>query len=140
MNIDDAENLLASDYSDNVLDLPELKNVKYFAVTSIDRYGNESVPVNVIVNDKEQGESGTCLLENNGKRLMLKGCDVTQNQVIEIHSLEGNALTSRFVTLSDRNDLVVDISSLPIGHYKIYFINKKGERHLLGRFYKQRKY
>ena len=140
VNTDDAENLLASDYSKNVLDLPELKNVKYFAVTSVDRYGNESVPVNVIVNEKKHEENGVRLLENNGKLLTLKGCDIMRNQVVEIHSLEGNALTSRFVTSYDGHDLVVDISSLQRGHYKIYFINKKGDRHLLGRFYKQRKY
>ena len=29
---------------------------------------------------------------------------------------------------------MIDISMLPMGHYKVYVVSRKGNKHLLGRF------
>lgn len=130
------ENILAVNYDGCSIEIPH-SNIKSFAVTAVDRYGNESAPVTVRVgnvNDVDDGKTGSCAqLFCDGKKLCLDGSDVSEGQLIEYQSFVGTSLTSRFATRKD-GKLMADISGLQIGHYKVYVINIKGHRHLLGTF------
>lgn len=130
-------NLLLGNYAGTSIELPKLYKIRYFAVTSVDRYGNESDAVQTIKTSEsvnnENHTTGFQMLNSDEKYLYLDSCDVSSSQVIEICSMVGNAVTSRFVRYYNSH-LVADISTLPMSNYKVYVINRKGNRHLLGYF------
>ena len=110
-----------------------------YTVTSVDRYGNESQP-RILWLDQEIGDDAmyhqSRMLTCDEFFLYLDNCDIDTSQVVEIHSIEGAPLTAR-LTHSQGESCVIDIFLLQRGHYKAYWVTRKGDRHLLGRFYKQ---
>ena len=73
------------------------------------------------------------LLEDDGRYVSLDSCDVSEGQVVEVSSIVGNTITSRFVRLQGRA-LKIELTGLAAGHYIVYLVNRRGYRHRLGIF------
>lgn len=135
INTADAANLLATNYTGNTIRLPQTHKIKYFAVTTTDRYGNESHPALMNKSNNEiKKYSCDYFLQADKQFVYLNNTDIDNTQLIELHSNIGTLITSRFV-YKINDSYVADISTLPPGHYKVYSVNKKEEKHLLGRFF-----
>lgn len=139
----DSDNLLAGNYIGNSVIIPK-SSLQCFAVTSTDRYGKESKAVAYIPDAmKEAFQKGNSNIHESNRKswrpaflsyekntLWLDHCDVTNDQLIEIRSIMGNA---QYLRIAHRigNRLGIDIT-LPAGNYGVYLINKKQYRHKLG--------
>lgn len=101
----------------------------YYAVTTMDRYGNES-------RDTQMGKktsSSPTLLRNDGRRLYLppKPQETDANFIV-IESMSGVQMQRAYY-----NDRPVDISSLPDGVYVVRSMNRKRVTHKIGQFIKK---
>lgn len=134
-----AENLLLAAYHGTSIVVPRGKTVRHFAVTATDRYGNESSPCQSFSERQCVEERLQCmgyygkLLEDDGRYVSLDSCDVSEGQVVEVSSIVGNTITSRFVRLQGRA-LKIELTGLAAGHYIVYLVNRRGYRHRLGIF------
>ena len=142
VDVNVGDNILMSNYRESSVEFPDIQYLRWVAVTSVDRYGNESAPAVIRLDQSAQIEDRdevkalrTDMLVCDGRFLFLGDCELGKSQVVEIHSIEGVALTARFVRRQGMQYLV-DVSLLHGGHYKAYVVSKKGDKHLLGRFYK----
>ena len=136
VNVEDGSNLLAAGLHTTTLTLPPFGKVRYFAVTAVDRYGNESLPA-YFLKDAD-GVANTELPEMlccDERFLYLDSSDLPVESVIEFHSVTGSIHSASLVR-NEGGRFIVDISSLSCGHYKAYWLSRKGYRHLLGRFLK----
>ncbi len=134
-----ADNLLAAAYDGTSIVVPCGRTVRYFAVTATDRYGNESSPCQSFdgANHGSDDKSGVVTygktLVDDGTFVYLDGCDVSDGQIVEVHSVMGNAQTSCFVRKGNER-LRIEVAGVAAGHYIVYSINRKGYRHRLGMF------
>ena len=139
VDVNVGDNILMANYDETSIEFPVATSLKWLAVTSVDRYGNESQP-RILWLDQEIGDDAmyhqSRMLTCDEFFLYLDHCDIDTSQVVEIHSIEGAPLTAR-LTHSQGESCVIDIFLLQRGHYKAYWVTRKGDRHLLGRFYKQ---
>lgn len=137
VDIKDSKNLLAANLQQNTISFTKPPTVNYFAVTTTDRYGNESKPIysynvkdDVDVLNTGDNVVGRKFLPYDGLRILLNDCDVSAGQLITISTLQGVDVFTRIVSCRE-NKFFIDVR-LPIGHYNIYLINKKGNRHNIG--------
>ncbi len=139
VDVRSADNLLMAAYRGNGIEIPQSNAVRHFAVTAVDRYGNESE-----ARQSSDGSGGAAdyapscsmamrMLECADGNVFLDGCDVSVGQLVEVHSIVGNALLPRLVKKAGGRN-AVDIASLPPGHYSLWLVNQKGYRHLIGKF------
>lgn len=135
-----ASNLLMASYRDSSIVVPQSPRIKYFAITAVDRYGNESLLSTQSFYGESTREAHAAslvlsekLLSYDGKRVYLDGCDVTEGQLLEVRTVIGAAYTSRLVKVKDGH-LYFDALGITSGHYIVYMINKKGYQHRLGVF------
>lgn len=129
VDINDARNILATRVQDNHIIVKEyIKNNFFYAITSIDRYGNESSPAQPI--QSETAARTDKFIENDGKRLLLpeKGQTLDSEYVI-IKSLTGNIIAIR-----PYKGKYADISDIKNGFYILLSLNKKDIAHRLGFF------
>ena len=97
-----------------------------FAVTAMDRYGNESEALQSVV----EATSSQQLLTNDGSRLFLPKKDPALDaNFLVIQSLAGN-IVKRVNYTSD----VIDIRNLPEGVYSIHSMNRNKKTHRIGYF------
>lgn len=100
-----------------------------YAVTAVDRYGNESRPVATVPAGHGDGSMHAGLLDNDGRTLRLPGYAREQDaRYIVVESLQGNVLASF------RSGTSVDISRLPDGMYCLRTLGGKGISHRMGFF------
>lgn len=119
-------NLIASRLQDSHLILKNAEDM-YFAVTSMDRYGNESKSSQMLY---KTSSFNTKIIKNDGNKLLLpsKGQTLDADYVL-IESLQGNVIGTRKYT-----GKYADIKSLRDGFYVLRLLNKKGKTHRLGYF------
>lgn len=139
----DPNNLLAVSLSDTITAMSSSEHIRYFAVTSTDRYGNESSPIQMnikyISDEKEEGgkikknDTARLFLPYNNERIILSSKDAEEGLLTIISSIVGNDLASRFIK-KEGESIYVDTKGLQPGHYIISTITKKGIRHHLGIF------
>lgn len=140
----DARNLLLVRFRQNQIVIPS-DSLRYYAVTTTDRYGNESAPVQekingMVVSNSTFGSLEETVLPNfldcNGKRLQLpdKGSKLDADFVI-IETIEG-----KVVNVLPYNSRSVDVSNLDDGIYVLRSLGKKGRNHRLGHFLIRRKF
>lgn len=129
----DPRTLIAVKRRENTLYVPATANgcrPAYYAVTAIDRYGNESAPTS---NGMPAHTSALPLLHNDGHRLSLPQKDATTDAShIVIEDLQGRMLATR-----PYRDTKADITTLPDGMYIVRSINRRGVAHRLGHFIKK---
>lgn len=103
----------------------------HYAVTAVDRYGNESAPCqsSAIHSDVTHASNFSPILPNDGKILTLpNSINWTDTEYFAICSLSGNIIR----TESRRASL--DISSLPNGIYMLKSLHRHGTAHRIGIF------
>lgn len=126
VDITKAENLIAIRHQGQQLTVPQREQHKerYYAVTAMDRYGNESTAV------QEESEqtcfSASTLMPNDG--YMLWVTQPTDAWQLEIVSMQGVVISTRY------KQAEVDISNLPDGMYMLKSRNTKGITHRMGFF------
>ena len=128
-NLDNAQNILAVRLSNTTITLDKNRNNLHFAVTSVNRYGIESAPIQCKHNDASQKliQSQFNLLENNGKTLKLPSkVSVLDAEYVLLKNLIGTVISTYPYKTS------IDIRNIPSGHYAIYSLDSKGRTHKLG--------
>ena len=135
VNTDDARNLIATRLVSKTIFLPQCPGGRplHFAVTAMDRYGNESSPI--LSDALEEEYTSARYLSNDGRRLTLpaKG-ESLDAEYVAIETLQGN-----IVAMLPYRGGHADISSLPPGAYVLKSLGRKGVSHRIGYFMKNYK-
>lgn len=129
VDINDSRNILATRIKNNYIAIEtDSKCDLFYAVTSIDRYGNESLPTQQKQSDKSAITDK--FIKNDGKKLLLpdKGKTLDSEYVI-VKSLAGN-----IISIHPYKGKYADISNLENGCYILLSLNKKDIAHRLGYF------
>ena len=130
VDIQDARNIVAARIPSTSTRVPTVQGMAY-AVTAMDRYGNESEPLQTHQKPiKTTHFPPATLLPCDGLRLQLPDKGQTLDALfVLIESLQGTMVTTRVY-----QGKYADVSNLPEGMYVLRSINRKGYRHRLGHF------
>ena len=134
VDITQPENLLAIRHCGQQISIRRKsdKPMLHYAVTALDRYGNESAPIRSM--DKTTAPIvQTKLLPNNGRLLNVPQRNLFDADLLMVCDLKGRTLQ----TFTNRQQ--INISRLPEGMYILKSLHKKGHRHRLGFFSIKRK-
>ena len=108
---------------------------RYYAITALDRYGNESEPLQSHQPTQKfippvGGNEGGFLLPCNGRLLTLPEKPVTLDaNTLAIETLQGTLVATR-----PWRGNQIDVSTLPEGFYQLRSLGRKGITHRLGFF------
>ena len=107
----------------------------YYAVTAIDRYGNESAAKSELqANSTSQAHRAT-VTRTDGRRLRMPSKPSTlEADYLAIENMQG-----QLMTMMPYRGQYADISRLPEGMYKMRSVGRKGVTHQLGFFTVKRK-
>ena len=144
VDVSDAGNLLATRLQVNSL-VVEPKGTKpaqmFYAVTAVDRFGNESQPRQSYASGSTGASSIDALLQHpsmlrcDGRRLLLPEKPASLDaDMLSIETLQGKPLATRAYS-----GQYIDVSSIPEGMYQLRSLNKKGITHRLGFFVVRRR-
>lgn len=126
VDTNDPRNLIALRVMSPYLTLSHDDGTHYFAVTSIDRYGNESAGLQSHRKESLKVEWLRC----DGRELKLPPIDPTLNaHHLSIKSMAGNTMTIR--TLGNNN---LNVRTLPNGVYTINVVDRQKREHRIGQF------
>ena len=131
-DVTDARNLIAMRYAKNRIVVSPRNAQIYFAVTSIDRYGNESQPLQTGKAAGGVKSELKMLAYSDGKVSLPKSADATWGRVWVVETLQGQHVA----TLSSMADKL-DVRSINDGVYVLRALNSKGVGHRLGMFTKK---
>lgn len=132
VDVTDARNLIAMRYAKNRIVVCPRNAQMYFAVTSIDRYGNESQPLQTGKAAGGVKSELKMLAYSDGKVSLPKSADATWGRVWVVETLQGQHVA----TLSSMADKL-DVRSINDGVYVLRALNGKGVGHRLGVFTKK---
>ena len=126
VDINDARNLITTRVQATNIELPSVKGRRYYAVTAVDRYGNESSPAQM---ERPQTESTAVeLLQCDGKMIYLpQKSKILDADLIAIETFQGTIIATR-----PYRNMQVDIRDIPSGIYIIRSLNARGISHKLG--------
>ncbi len=120
VDINDARNLIASRVQGNQISIGGENGQHYYAVTAMDRYGNESGALQSHILSKQEIK----LLKNDGRRLQLPtDQELRTGDYLIVESLVGNVLMSRPKTTD-----YLDIRRLKDGVYTLRVQNKRNKK------------
>lgn len=126
VDISDGRNLVAARLNRCVAATDGKK--RYYAITAMDRYGNESKPLQE-VKDEKMRTIVEGLMTCNGKILEMpvlgQGCETN---LIAITSIQGNIITIK------KYNKYINIADLPCGVYVARTLNSRGISHRIGTF------
>lgn len=126
VDISDARNLVATRLRNTHIIVKQEDGSHYYAVTAVDRYGNESAAIQ----SDEPYQKAVELLKNDGRRLELPDLDPTLNtDYISITSLAGNVITIR-----PSNEKYVSIRTIPDGVYTVNSVDRHKVSRRIGQF------
>ena len=123
VNTEDSRNLIRNRLTSTRTAVKICSRPLYFAVTTSDRYGRESEPVQQFV-VTDDGESNIILCENNEISIRDEAGDT---EFIVVESLQGNIIS----TLPYRKD-GINMNSIVPGMYMIRTLNSRGISHRIG--------
>lgn len=131
VDISDARNLVAQRVEGNQITIKS-SHESYFAVTAMDRYGNESEALQSIM----KATSRPSLLANDGNKLIFpnkvaESLSLTNADLIVIETLQGQMIATNSIRKGSKE---INISRLPDGVYRLKSLDKKGITHRLGEF------
>ena len=132
VDVTDAHNLIAMRYAKNRIVVSPRNAQMYFAVTSIDRYGNESQPLQTRKTAGGVKNELKMLAYSDGKVSLPKSADATWGRIWVVETLQGQHVT----TLSSMADKL-DVRSINDGVYVLRALNSRGVGHRLGMFTKK---
>lgn len=127
VDIKDSRNLIVNNLRDNYLTINRNSKLN-FAVTSVDRYGNESQPV-IFNNNTSIIVKNKYLLPNDGYKLLIpKDLQKSANGYVAFKSLAGMIVgIGKY-----EKDGEIDVRKLNPGCYSIHSISKDGNAHRIG--------
>ncbi len=130
VDIGNAANLVATRQTKNSLSVERPANSRplHYAVTALDRYGNESVALQDSKPDRKAVREITYLLPNDGKMLRLEASENVDAEYLAFCTLQGAVLATT------HNTPAVDIRALDNGIYELRSLTKKGAMQHLGFF------
>lgn len=139
VDVSDARNLISARRLGNMLLLKpeECEQPLYFAVTSMDGYGTESLATQekeAYVLLHRHAEGSARMLYCDGMQVHLP--EITKNldtRVFLVETLQGSTV---YRATSEGN--YINIKPLSPGAYRLYSVNKRGIRHALGTFFKKK--
>ena len=136
VDISNARNLLYTRFRGNQLHFSNVDEGLYFAVTAMDRYGNESPALQELSSQPSQHKAP--LLATDGQSVtlppMVKQADIVQ---YELRSMQGVTLL-RLPNPTNRHSSL-NISSLSPGMYQLFGITKKRREYCIGSLAKKDK-
>ena len=104
----------------------------HYAVTAVDRYGNESPAASYSPSGYQSQphakRQAAHLLENDGHYLLIPDRNRFDARLVTVHDLQGRRVLSAF------NEPFILIDRLPEGMYELRSLSKKGVQHRLGHF------
>ena len=123
------ENLIATRWQTTRLSVKRKsgKPWLHYAVTALDRYGNESLPIRSM-EEKTAPQVMTTLLKNDGHWLTVPQRTCFDAHLLVVCDLKGR--TAQTFVNRER----INISRLPEGMYQLRSLHKKGRTHRLGLF------
>ncbi len=126
VDVNDVRNLIARRLSRTSLTFSKDDGAHYFAVTAIDRYGNESIALQSDI----PHQPGIEWLPNDGRQLQMPQLDPTMScEYISIKSMAGNV-----VTLRPYSQGPVSIRTLHDGVYTLNCVDKHKNSRRIGQF------
>lgn len=131
VDTDKPQNIIAQRMHNNYLILKSSQNL-YYAVTSMDRYGNESQARQLPV--KYEDRTNIQFIKNDGYKMMLPD----KGQTLDAEFIILKSLTGNIVTTLPYRGKYADISKIKEGVYTIYSLNHKDVTHRLGFVYIRR--
>lgn len=135
VDITDARNLVAMRLQRNSI-VTDGDRHRYYAVTTLDRYGNESEALQErVATGESEWRRAETFLDCDGKELRLpKKPSTLDAKLLVVETLQGGLIA----TLPYRQG-TVSVTSLPDGMYVLRSLNRKGVTHRLGTFIIRRK-
>lgn len=128
VDIEDAAHLIAIRRRGNSLRLNHAPEGFFYAVTAMDRYGNESEPLQMAVSPSFTMPGD--FLECDGKQLSLPPRDKALDaDMLFVETLQGRAV-AKFPYRGEK----ADVTNLPNGVYQLRAVDDKGVTHRLGFF------
>ena len=128
VDIEDAAHLIAIRRRGNSLRINHAPEGFFYAVTAMDRYGNESEPLQMAVSPSFSMPGD--FLECDGKQLSLPPRDKALDaDMLFVETLQGRAV-AKFPYRGEK----ADVSNLPNGVYQLRAVDDKGVTHRLGFF------
>ena len=131
VDITRSENLIATRRTATTLSIRRKndKPILHYAVTALDRYGNESQPIHSSDNTTTPiAFTDTDLLPNDGKMLTVPLRNIFDSDLLVVCDLKGRKLRNY------TNRQQINISQLPEGMYLLKSMDKKRRMHRLGIF------
>ncbi|SNU11492.1 Uncharacterized lipoprotein YddW, UPF0748 family [Prevotellaceae bacterium KH2P17] len=128
VNTADARNLVRIRMPQCAIRIPEYDGTRYYAVTTTDRFGNESPATQLARPAKAATATGRNILKCDGQHVELPAKNENMDaDLITIETLQGSIVASR-----SYQGRTADVRSLPEGIYIIRSLNSKGVAHKLG--------
>lgn len=125
VDINDARNLVAARLNSTTVTVPTAG--RYFAVTAMDRYGNESQPLQSYT--KQSHNASELLTCHDGHLILPAKSKVLDAQWLVIDNLMGQQM----IILQNKGKQA-DVRSLSPGYYQLRSLGNKGISHRLGYF------
>jgi len=127
VDVNKAENLVATRLTVNSLRVPANPK-KNYAITAVDRYGQESAPRQLLLTD-DPVYGVPLIVKTNGRSIALPKTDSPLDaEFVVIETLMGQSVSVKpFAS-------VIDISNLPNGIYQLRSLGRKGRNHRIGFF------
>jgi len=132
---DDPRNLVAIKLRKNCFAVP-VDETRYYAITAIDRYGNESTPVQEPTSKSTIKPMSSSLLYCNGQQLRLP----QKSHILDADYLMIENLMGQVVQLSPYSDSIVYVGGISEGMYILHSLGRRGVRHRLGHFIIKRRF
>lgn len=127
VDVNDVRNLLAQKQRDNKLVVKNENNL-FYAVTSINRYGNESEPTQQeYVNNKSLSYANVFIKTDGDYMIVPEKGNVLDAEYLLVKDLKGQDI----MTLPYKGKYA-DIRKLNDGQYMVYSLGRKGRTHRLG--------
>ena len=131
VDISDVRNLIAQRVERNNLTIATNKEY-FYALTAVNRYGVESVPVQSV--SKGKGQSANMLSHNNKVLVLPEMTQLSNARYVTIETPQGNIVATLPITKDKKRQPVIDIHKISDGVYVIKTLDKRGIVHRVGMF------
>lgn len=140
VDLNNAQNLLIARTMQRTVTLNSVRRLQHFAITAVDRFGNESQPLEQVGNREKRSPN---FLKNDGMAVHLPDLKaIADIHYTVIETLQGNIVatqTLQYTSEAQEQQTLIDVKQIPNGMYVLRSVNKKGKSHRLGYFAIKRK-
>lgn len=130
VDINDGNNLVKVRTRETSVRVPVDDDGRYYAITSTDRFGNESEPAQMSEPKKVGLSQSSTMLKSDGRNLLLPRQEPTDDaDMLIVEDLKGKQ-----VAIFKRQAGAINISRLDNGMYVLLSLNRRGVTHRIGFF------